>query len=134
MLGFTIWHGKIINGQVTNMGRRLSRTPAPQELSGGLISPRGHGTWHDFISDGREREIATLTPELVARLHFDTSALARTASIRAFPQHRLPRGSEAARGSTRTLSGSWTTATVMALSLMCGSSVRAFVECTCCAH
>ena len=87
----------------------MSENPSIWGELAGLTLTKGHGTGNDFVFVTDENAEIALTPELVARAcdrHFGIGA----------------DGFIRAAHSTRTLYGSWTTATVTALSQRCAAT------------
>ena len=75
----------------------MSENPSTWGELAGLTLTKGHGTGNDFIFLTDENAEIALTPELVARA-CDRLRHWRGRLHSCCPQHRLPRGSEAARG------------------------------------
>lgn len=108
----------------------MSENPSTWGELAGLTLTKGHGTGNDFIFLTDENAEIALTPELVARAcdrHFGIGA---DGFIRA-TRSTASRAARSCSRSTRTLSGSWTTATVTALSLKCAATVCARSWSTC---
>ena len=108
----------------------MSENPSIWGELAGLTLTKGHGTGNDFIFLTDENAEIALTPELVARAcdrHFGIGADASFV----LPAAPHPARVRSCSRSTRTLSGSWTTATVTALSLKCVATVCARSWSTC---
>ena len=108
----------------------MSENPSIWGALAGLTLTKGHGTGNDFIFLTDENAEIALTPELVARAcdrHFGIGA---DGFIRA-ARSTASRAGQKLLEEHRTLSGSWTTATVTALSLKCAATVCARSWSTC---